>query len=246
MRGSRQEKSLARAFQTDVTGPKKQMLMLPGWDYRSGEGALCVHAGLSQDLIDRRTRLVCVERAPSYIPAIVEHLEHLGLTSRTRLHAGELRDLVPEPHERFDFAFFDFEHIPDRDTALWIAEVFTGHLRDGADISLTVEREDETSTFLADCALAFAGRYQAEAETARGALDLKDPEVLIHALVLASLFRDYRYRFHPPFAYNPDTRAMLAFKLTDLQRQEPPHTWPSIREVLEAAQEHRTDHALDR
>lgn len=234
--GSRQEKSFARAFQTDVSGPKKQMLMFPGWDYRSGEGALCLHASRSNGLIDRRTRLVCVERAEIYVPPIREQIEALGLTSRTRLHHGELRDLVLEPHEQFDFAYFDLDHIIDPPTAIWIADVFSRHVVDGADISFTVLREDPASPLFRDCALAFGGPYRKEAAKARTDLAIVDLQTLTHILLLITLFRDFQFEIHPPYPYRPDLRSMIAFKLTGLQRLPAENPWPTIHDVVAAGQ----------
>jgi hypothetical protein len=228
-----QTKSQARLFQMDVVGPKRQMLLFPSWDLRAGEGARCIHTALSGDLIDRRTQLLCVERSPDIVAPIRAHLEFLGLTSRTRLHEGELKDLALRPVERFDFAFFDLHDALDRDTAFWIADVFTDKIVPEADISFSVRHTDAGNRFFQECRLAFGATYRTHAATVRDAFQITDRQVLIHALMLLTLFRDYRLDYHPARIFRSGSKPMIAFKFTGLRPATGPVDWPTIREVAE-------------
>jgi hypothetical protein len=232
--GERQQKGVVRAFQLDVAGPKKQMLLFPGWDLPSKSGAHCIHAALSNKLIDRRTRLLCVEREKAYVGPIVEHIEFLGLTSRTRMHAADLHYLVLEPHERFDFAYLDFLGGYGGKTAQWIADVFTPQILDGADISLTVSYNERANNFFSECEHAFETAFRDEAAWAKTALKIEDPQHLVHALMLITLFRDFQFRYHAPYLYQDSVTPMLGFKLTGLTRASKPMPWPSIHDVASA------------
>lgn len=244
--GERQQKRIVRAFQLDVAGPKKQMLMFPGWDLATQSGAHCIHAALSSGLINRRTRLLCVERDKALVAPIEQHLDFLGLASRTRIHAADLHYLVLAAHERFDFAYFDFLGGLPLKTALWIADAFTPQIADGADISLTLARNDRGNPLYRDCAHAFETQYQSEAEWARGAFQVTDPQDLVHVLMVITLFREFRFHYHAPYVYQDGTAPMLGFKLTGVTRLPEPAAWPTIHDLRNAGRARRYRPAIRR
>ncbi len=226
----------ARVFQLDVSGPKKQMLMFPGWNFNTNRGALCVHSAVTKGLIDRRTQILCVEHAPNNVPHIKDQIELLGITSRTRMHVGELKDLTLKPVERFDFAMFDFGGIPDRATAVWIADVFIGQVVDGADISFGIRCKDDWSELLHTCRFGFETKYRDYATVLARDFGINDQTILDHVLILATLFKDFDFYPHPEMLYKAHNTPMIAAKFTSLKRRDELRDWPSIHDVLAAGQ----------
>lgn len=224
----------ARFYQTDVYGPKKQVLMFPGWCFAKNEGALCLHSAVTKKLIDRRTQILCVEHAPANVKHIADQIELLGLTSRTRFHAGALKDVVLKRVERFDFAQFDLGIIPDRDTVIWMSEVFTNNVVDGADISFGVRYKDDATESFQSCKFAFKTKYKAYAKNLKKAFGIIDKHVLNHALLFFTIFKDFDFETHPELIYQRNGIPMVASKFTELRRRDQARDWPSIHEVLAA------------
>lgn len=229
-------KTHARFFQMDVDCPKRQILLLPGWNFATGQGALCLESALTQKMIDRRTQILCVEHAPPHVPPISAKIAQMGLTSRTRIHAGPLHGLGLKPVEQFDYAFFDLHLCLDRATALWIASTFTENICEGADIALSVRHTDAASPFLRECRKAFSTTYRREAAATKARYGIEDRTTLIHALIVMTLFRDFEFDYHPERIFWPGPDAMIAFKLTDLRRRSGATMWPTIQEVAEVGQ----------
>lgn len=226
----------AQCYQLDVSGPKKQMLMFPRWNFDTNRGALSVHGAVTRGLINRRTQLLCVERYAETVPHISEQIELLGLTSRTRMHVGALGDVVLKPVERFDFAFFDFGGIPDRKEALWIADDFTKKVVDGADISFGVRYEDDWSELLHTCRLGFKISFKYYAKDLKDFFEITDQNILNHWLLWHTLFKDFDFVSHRERIYKRGHIPMLAGKFTELTRRERARDWPSIHDVLAAGQ----------
>ncbi|UIY45256.1 hypothetical protein [Methylobacterium radiotolerans] len=235
-RESLPDQNRARVFQLDVSGPKKQMLMFPGWNFIINQGALCVHSAVTKGLINRRTQILCVEHAQANVPLIAEQIELLGLTSRTRMHVGELKDLTLKPVERFDFAMFDFGSIPDRATAVWIANVFTEKVVDGADISFGIRCKDDWSELFHTCRFGFETKYRNYAAILAMELAITDQTILDHVLILATLFKDFDFNYHHGLIYQAHNTPMIAVKFTGLKRRDELRDWPSIHDVLAAGQ----------
>ena len=242
----------ARCFQFDAIGPKKQMLLFPRWDAFDNQTANCIYHALNANLINRRTQILCVERHPHEVPHIASEIELCGLTSRTRVHVGKLHNLTLKSVERFDFACFDFGLIPSKETVIWMGDVFTKNVVDGADISFGIRYKDYGSELLHTCRLAFKTHFRRHAALLRKAYGITDPNIMNHVLLLFTIFKDFDFDTDPEMIYNPGQALMVAVKFTGLKRRETPLDWPSIQDVLAAGQplwdalDRRRQEAIDR
>ena len=228
----RHQKAEVRDYQLGISGPRRVALFLPGWDETIDDGCLCIARALQLGIINKRTRIIAVERDRSITANIRRRLMKFGFSTPPRFHEDELYNLILAPDERIDYAMFDLLGTLDDDLAQWMQCIMGPHIAPGAVLTFTFSQHWRNCQFMERCQYAWRNDHRALAEMMVHQSGLWDWNLALHLLMLRTIFVDFDFNHRRPQLYRDHVRTMSAFRLENFQRKRHTSPWIDLDTLL--------------
>jgi hypothetical protein len=207
---NRSMKNAAREIAMSYSGPKRSVVMLPGWD------CLCVKTALRKGLFDRDTGGVLVERDQLTFGRVVQNCR--PLMPQVQFYEGQLHHLTV--YNKVDYAFLDFTNPLTPEIAHWLARDLSPQMLPEGNIAMTfayATRGNRFMVLLRDFFKATKARrkfcWDTSFETS-----VSDYKALVYIAALKLIFLPHNVKFDNCVKYH-DHNPMLLFMMSNFDGQ---------------------------
>lgn len=206
---ARNKKHESRKYVLDGYKQKHAAIFMPGWDEEAGQSGQDVRLALETGALDPNLPLIVVERNVEWAKLIERDLLTLGFR-RLIVHAGELCDLqIDQP---VDFVFIDLLGTLDYDLCVWMRDVLSPRLVEGATVALTLAYSIRNNPFMAMAAKALNTHFPEHVGEMREAYRVSTRNNLIPIILFRASLNRHLFAYRKMMTYRDTNFRMNTYK----------------------------------